>query len=343
MEAHFWGGDAIMLLGTGDQTRISAGTCSSSDAEKVVHSTITSLSKPVSAMLAMKLVQLGYLSLDEPLSTYLSWWGTGGPAGEITLRHLLSQTSGFVTNWMPCFGLDDRARCAQRIHGTYPQQAGSDGSGTPGRKYHYSESNWVVVGALAEAATGQSWDDLFQRLILSPLSVPASECSFRDSLLAPAIDPGASLACSPAAFATIWGAYYAGRVVGAQGMAEMEAPQTKLLGATGQEGGLTIPQDNEWETLGLKVYDAQYGLGLMQFCLDKDCAGGRVQWHGGATGWNAVFSRDAGWWGVLSRFVPISDGLARIDSTSNYLVGLMKNIGLMKMEEQAPRCNSRCL
>jgi len=337
MEAHFWGGDAIMLLGTGAETRVTAGTCSSSDAEKNVHSTITSLSKPVSAMLAMKLVELGYFSLDQPISTYLSWWSTNGPAGDITLRHLLSQTSGFVTNWTPCFGLDDRARCAQRLHAAYPR----DGTARPGSKYHYSESNWVVLGALAEAATGQSWDGLFQQLILGPLRIPAAECSYRDSLLVPRIDPGGSLGCSPAAFATVWGAYYAGRVVGARSMAEMEAPQTKLLGATGQAEGLTIPQDNAWEALGTKVYDAQYGLGLMQFCVDEGCAAGRIQWHGGATGWNAVFSRDAGWWGVLSRFVPVSNGL-KIDPTNEYLVGFIKNIGMMKMEQQAPRCKTRC-
>ena len=58
---------------------------------------IGSVTKSFTALAIMQLVEAGQVELDVPVQTYLPWFRVADPqaSAQITLRHLLNQTSGF--------------------------------------------------------------------------------------------------------------------------------------------------------------------------------------------------------------------------------------------------------
>lgn len=130
---------------------------------------IASASKWMTAALVMTLVDEGRLSLDEPIGRRLPEFR--GPAGEITLRQLLSYTAGQGG----LRGLSDivqptdltLAESAARIAGRRQRDP-------PGEVFRYGGPSLQVAGALVEQATGRRWSDLFQERISAPLGMTAT-------------------------------------------------------------------------------------------------------------------------------------------------------------------------
>ena len=72
---------------------------------------ICSLTKSMTALAVMQLVEAGKIELDAPVQRYLPWFTLADPqaAAQITVRHLLNQTSGFtlVSSWETLANFDD--------------------------------------------------------------------------------------------------------------------------------------------------------------------------------------------------------------------------------------------
>jgi methyl acetate hydrolase len=145
---------------------------------------IASMTKPVTAVAAMQLVEQGKLGLDDPVARHLPQLAklqvlegfdkdTNKPLlrparKPVLLRHLLTHTSGFVyDNWD-----------ANLVR--YLKQSGSvdPDTGTPahplmfepGTRWEYGTSmDWA--GRLVEAVSGQTLEEYFQRNILQPLGM----------------------------------------------------------------------------------------------------------------------------------------------------------------------------
>lgn len=130
---------------------------------------VASASKWVAAALVLTLIDEGRLSLDEPIGRRLPEFQ--GAAGLITLRQLLSYTSGHeslteaVDIWQPA---DITLRESARAIAARPLE------GTPGQAFRYGGPGLQVAGALAEQATGQSWEELFQERLARPLGMTRS-------------------------------------------------------------------------------------------------------------------------------------------------------------------------
>jgi CubicO group peptidase (beta-lactamase class C family) len=126
---------------------------------------VASASKLVAATLLLDLVARGELALERTTGQVLGWTGT---RGTITLRHLLSFTSGLTPEaactFNPLVTLDD---CVRSIE-TLPMQA------VPGVRYDYGSTHLHVAARMAEVATGQSWQQLFRDRITAPLGLPAT-------------------------------------------------------------------------------------------------------------------------------------------------------------------------
>lgn len=127
---------------------------------------IASASKMVAGLLVFRLIDQGYLSLDSTTGAVLGW---SGPQGDITLRQLLSFTSGLEPN-VPCtFAvLTTLAECVQEIS-QLPLVA------PPGARYDYGNSHLHVAARMAEVATGSSWAGLFDSQLKVPLGLSASD------------------------------------------------------------------------------------------------------------------------------------------------------------------------
>ena len=130
---------------------------------------LASLSKVVTAAVVMQLVQDGLVGLDEPVGQLIADHLGIGPldtaTASVTVRGLLGHTAGFGKDWSLYFsdGLDKhwRANAAAAL------RAGSSGS----RGFSYSNTTYVVAGALVEALTGRSYEEVVTERLLVPLGI----------------------------------------------------------------------------------------------------------------------------------------------------------------------------
>lgn len=127
---------------------------------------VASASKWMAAALVMTIVDEGKLSLDEPIGKRLPEFT--GAAGRITLRQILSYTSGqgglpglVDIRQDPTISLADSAKAIAAL----PLKD------APGKVFRYGSPAFQVAGALAEQATGQSWSQLFEERIGRPLGL----------------------------------------------------------------------------------------------------------------------------------------------------------------------------
>ena len=128
---------------------------------------VASISKLVVAIAVWRLVEQGRLKLDEDVSLWLGWnlRHPAHPDTPVTLRQLLSHTSGIVDGPGYAFPLDDRLQ--DRLT---PQHWGP---GAPGKRFEYANLNYGIIATVMEAATGERFDRLMTRLVLAPLKIDA--------------------------------------------------------------------------------------------------------------------------------------------------------------------------
>jgi D-alanyl-D-alanine carboxypeptidase len=132
---------------------------------------IGSLTKQFTAALALQLVAEGQLSLDDPLDKYLPDFPTAGRT--VRLRNLLSHTSG-IHNYTDG---DSESRWATQavtpaaLIATF-RDAPSEFA--PGTRWAYSNSNYVLIGAILERVTGRRYADLLADRITRPLGLTST-------------------------------------------------------------------------------------------------------------------------------------------------------------------------
>jgi CubicO group peptidase (beta-lactamase class C family) len=119
-----------------------------------------STSKLVTAVVILSLIDRGYLTLDSRPQDFISFWTppSDNPASMMTLRHLLSFTSGFSTEPL-CLNnpASDFNACVQTIYTT-----NIDNNITPGSEFYYSSNHLQIAGLMAVIARGySSWTEVF--------------------------------------------------------------------------------------------------------------------------------------------------------------------------------------
>lgn len=130
---------------------------------------IASISKLVTAIGVLRLVEQGVLDLDADVSTYLGWRlrNPAYPGSPITLRLLLSHQSSLTDAGGYLLALDDRLQDKMAEASVWDTQH------PPGSFFRYTNLNFPVVAAIMERATGERFDRLMRRLVLEPLALDA--------------------------------------------------------------------------------------------------------------------------------------------------------------------------
>ena len=144
---------------------------------------IASMTKPVTSVAAMQLVEAGRVKLDEPAATYVPELGNvrvleGGtlraPKTRITVRQLLTHTAGFAYEFMSkeIFALVANKEVPSMM-------AGGDAFlkaplvFDPGARWEYGiNTDWL--GRLVERVSGQTLDAYFREKIFEPLGMTDS-------------------------------------------------------------------------------------------------------------------------------------------------------------------------
>jgi len=127
---------------------------------------IASSSKWLSGAVIMSLVDDGVISLDDTVSEYLPDWT--GEKGTITIRQLFSHTSGLADS-NACLG-DGSVTMAQCVDAI--RDVGL--VAPPGSQFYYGGASMQVAGRIAEVATGQTWAQIFNERIISPLGLAST-------------------------------------------------------------------------------------------------------------------------------------------------------------------------
>ncbi len=153
------------------------------DSDAVTDSTlydIASLTKVVGTTSAiMLLVERGQLDLDRPIYHYLPFWPYQGDHGRITLRHLLSHTSGLPAGanlWTTPGRTEKIERIAQ-------MQLTSE----PGTLTRYSDLGMIVAAAVIEAVAAERLDDFLYREVFRPLGLRETRFNPRSSVMDEAV------------------------------------------------------------------------------------------------------------------------------------------------------------
>jgi len=114
---------------------------------------VASNSKVVTAYIALRLVDQGVLSLDDPLNSYLPepWLPPSEYRDAITLRHVISHSSGL-------------AHSTSSRHNLF----------APGRGYSYSAVGFQYLQVVIEQVTGQSLEQVAQEMVYAPIGMSSS-------------------------------------------------------------------------------------------------------------------------------------------------------------------------
>lgn len=130
---------------------------------------IASVSKLVVALGVMRMVEAGQLDLDRDVSDYLGWRlrNPAFPEQPITLRHLLSHTSGLADR------VDYAVPLGTSLRSVIEQERAFDAAHPPGTYFRYANLNFPVIASAMERAGGERFDRLMQRLVLAPLGLDA--------------------------------------------------------------------------------------------------------------------------------------------------------------------------
>jgi CubicO group peptidase (beta-lactamase class C family) len=133
---------------------------------------IGSVSKSFTALAIMQLVEAGKVELDAPVQRYLPWFRVADEeaSAEITVRHLLNQTSGLSTKTGRSFqGSGDTSDGALE---TAVRKLGSAELTAPvGEKHQYSTINYSVLGLIVQTVAGRSYESYVQTQIFDPLQM----------------------------------------------------------------------------------------------------------------------------------------------------------------------------
>lgn len=135
---------------------------------------IASISKLVTTIGVMRLVEAGTLSLDADVSQYLDWSlrNPHFPDTPITLRQMLTHTSSLRDDggyyWEYTTPIRDVLAPDGRLYGKGAMWAKN---AAPGQYFQYANLPWGVIGTVMERATGERFDRLMQRLVLAPLEL----------------------------------------------------------------------------------------------------------------------------------------------------------------------------
>jgi CubicO group peptidase (beta-lactamase class C family) len=127
---------------------------------------VGSITKPWTATMIMQLVDEGRLTLDEVVVKLLPDVQIDG---EITVRHLLTHTSGIDGDIFTDTGRGDD--CLER----YVELLGSAAQlFPPGAAYSYCNAGFVLLGRIIEVLDSRTWDESLRVRLIEPLSLAAT-------------------------------------------------------------------------------------------------------------------------------------------------------------------------
>jgi CubicO group peptidase (beta-lactamase class C family) len=128
---------------------------------------IASMNKMFTAIAVAQLAEQGKLSFDDPVGKYLPDFPNTRVAEKVTLHHLLTHTSG-MGDYMTSEKWEAVRLRIKKVQDYFPLFAADPLSFEPGQKWKYSNAGYIVLGAIIEKVSGQSYFDYVREHIFKP-------------------------------------------------------------------------------------------------------------------------------------------------------------------------------
>lgn len=135
---------------------------------------IGSITKSITALAVMQLVDAGEVDLDDPVQRYIPWFRLADlqSSAQITVRMLINQTSGLpqgptLVTWTwpdEPLAIERHVRLLANTPPDFP----------PGQSFAYANANYVTLGMIVQTVTGQSYEDYIRQQIFTPLDMQNS-------------------------------------------------------------------------------------------------------------------------------------------------------------------------
>ena len=134
---------------------------------------VGSMNKMFTAVATLQLADAGKLALDDAVGKHLPGYPNRDVATKVTVRHLLTHTGGTGD----IFGIDfDRNILTLREHSDYVKLFGSRPPRfEPGSRFEYSNYGFVLLGAIIEAVSGESYYDYVREHVFLPAGMTATD------------------------------------------------------------------------------------------------------------------------------------------------------------------------
>ena len=143
---------------------------------------IGSMNKMFTAVAILQLVQQGKIRLDAPIGTYLGDYPNADVASKVTVHHLLTHTGGTGDIFGPQF---TAKRLELRTIGDYLTLYGERAlEFEPGARWAYSNYGFILLGAIVERVSGESYHDYVARHVFAPAGMTATGAAPEDSAVA---------------------------------------------------------------------------------------------------------------------------------------------------------------
>jgi CubicO group peptidase (beta-lactamase class C family) len=291
-------GAAVAVLNNGEISDAAAGVINLNTKVDATTDTlwqIGSMGKVWTTTVVMMLVDQGKLDLDAPVRTYLPGFKVADSevSERVTLRHLLSHTSGIDGDHFEDFGRGDDCLtkyvdACDKLEQTHPL----------GATMSYCNTGFGVAGRIIEVITGKVWDEAMRERLFAPLGLEQSCTLPEEALLHRAavghvsLEPG-----DPPQRAAVW---MLPRVCGPMGLinstvrevltfAKMHLDGGKAADGTQllSEASVRAMQEAQIEVPNPHTLGSHWGVGWILF----DWSGRRLYGHDGGTIGQIAFLR----------------------------------------------------
>jgi len=129
-----------------------------------------SMNKMFTAVAIAQLAEQDKLAFADPISKHLPDYANATVAEQVTIHHLLTHTSGLADYFNEKFTEASRARF-RTIEDFFPLFVDEPLQFEPGSQWAYSNSNFMVLGAIVEAVSGENYFDYMREHIYQPAGI----------------------------------------------------------------------------------------------------------------------------------------------------------------------------
>lgn len=138
-----------------------------------------SISKSLTGLAIMKLIEEDKLNLEDSVRKYIPWFTLSDKkvASQITIKHLLTHSSG-ISTYSGLAISDKESKDFSAIKNNVESLSKVKLTTLPGEKYQYSDANYLILGAVIEEVTKQTYSQYMEQHVFLPLGMNSAAADY---------------------------------------------------------------------------------------------------------------------------------------------------------------------